>query len=176
MKTKMRLFLMMLAIAALSLNVSACDDDDDDNDDGAGDADADADTDVDADTDADADSDADTGVTVAVSYGGSSTDVDLSTIETIDLDGVAVVPINEIIKSTNDALKMQEITVDFEGSDGYRPSETDKCADALPIDGSNAKLAGIDLADENSVVYDATLEMPGCAGVKDVGVLHVADK
>ncbi len=198
MKTE-RFFSLVLVIGlAFSLTPLGCGDDDD-TDGTSGDLDTDTDTDSDTDTDTDSDTDTDTdsdtdsdtdtdidtesdgdaGVTstVGVDINGTNTDVDVSTIPLENIGGIDLVLIKDIIKTANPDAHMEDYNVDFVASDGFQPSTKSNCADALPIDAKNAKWMGIDLADDNTLKWDENeLDLPGCAGVKDVATILVTDK
>ncbi len=165
-------WLVALMSASLVVFNNGCGDDDDDDENTGGDTDTDTDTDADADTDSDTDGD----VSIEVKYGDSTESIGLGDLATTTIDGLDVVLVSAIIEVSGVEPTLADVTLDFEGSDGFRPSEKENCAEALPVDGESADKTGVDLADENTLIWDPALDMPGCASVKDLAIIHIADK
>ena len=171
MKKTNTLFLLLAILAGLSFGLIACDDDDNDV----------ASTDADSDSDADSDTDA-AASTVTVDYGGDHVDVDLGALDTATIGGVEAVPFSGIIAKAFPDVDLSAVTFDIEASDGYKPGEKLDCETLFPVSGADASKGGLDLAageDAPLATWDASLAdlaAAGCAGVKWVSKIHVADK
>ncbi len=126
--------------------------------------------------DDDDDENTDGDVSIELKYGDSTESIGLDDLATATIDGTDVVLVSAIVEWSGIELTLADVTLDFEGSDGFRPSEKENCAEALPVDGESADKAGVDLADENTLIWDPALDMPGCASIKDLAIIHIADK
>jgi hypothetical protein len=129
----------------------------------------------DTDTDADTDTDVDTDVVghVTVDFDGATEEVQLVGLSTADLDGATVVLLPTIFAQTAFTFDLAAVSLSFEGSDGYNPTEEGSCTDALPAPGTLAGQAGIDPA-TNDLEWDAALSYPGCAHVNETVTIYVA--
>ena len=130
--------------------------------------------DSDGDSDSDSDSDVDTDVVghVTVDFDGDAEEVDLTGLETAEVDGAAVALLTTIFAATSFAFELDAVSLSFEGSDGYNPTEEGSCTEALPAPGALAAQGGVDPA-TNDLEWDPALEYPGCAHVKEVAVVYV---
>ena len=128
----------------------------------------------DSDSDSDSDTDGDTDVVghVSVDFDGSTEEVDLTGLETAELDGATVVLLTTIFAQTAFAFEPEAVSLSFEGSDGYNPTVEGTCTEALPASGTLSGQAGIDPA-SNDLEWDPALEFPGCAHVKETAIIYV---
>jgi hypothetical protein len=140
-------------------------------------ADDPADLPIGGDSDSDSDSDVDTDVVghVTVDFDGATEEVDLTGLECAEVDGVAVALLTTIFAATSFTFELDAVSLSFEGSDGYNPTEEGTCTEALPAPGTLAGQAGIDPT-TNDVEWDPALEYPGCAHVKEVVIIFVDSK
>lgn len=117
------------------------------------------------------------GLLVKVTYNGASTDVDLSTLPTVDVTGVTYVRLSDVVSAAVTTATIDQLTAtNFLASDGFSPSSRPACAALLPIDGNTLLTLGyIDPLTRN-LHWDDTLGYPGCLSVTDLTELVVADK
>lgn len=115
-------------------------------------------------------------VDAAVKVNGQSIAVTFSDWSTDKLNGKDVVLMSTVIDSLGVKVTLKDVTLDFEGSDGFRPSEMQECASFLPTAGANADKVGVDTADANTLVWDDSLNAPGCAAVKNVAKIYIENK
>lgn len=127
-------------------------------------------------SDAGLDAATDQGVSLDIIYNGHTESVTIDDLETGTLDDTEVVLVSTIIDVSGFQVSLSNITIDFVGSDGYRPSENPRCSDFVPMDGDNAELVGVDLNSENTVTWDSSLEVGGCAQVGDLTTIYLEDK
>lgn len=113
-----------------------------------------------------------TPIEIELRYGSSSKKVNLAALSTQDFKGTEVVPL-PVVWSTgglkNDTSKLQ---FDFEGSDGFHPSDKSKCAAYI----TPAQLAqGYIVPETRSLVWEDALALSGCYHVYDVVKLIALD-
>ena len=128
----------------------------------------------DSDSDSDTDTDVDTDVVghVIVDFDGATEDVAFDGLETAELDGATVVLLPTIFAQTAFVFDSAAVSLSFEGSDGYNPTEEGTCTEALPAPGTLSGQAGVDPA-TNDLVWDPALDFPGCAHVKEIAIIYV---
>lgn len=159
---KRNLWLVLLVSATLGLGLVACGDDEEES----------SGTDTGTDTGTGEGEDE---VDISIEYAGESATVTIDALATSAIGDVEVVLISSILESSNLNIDLASVELDFEGTDGYRPSQKSFCADFLPTAGTNADKAGVNLADDNTIVWDESLAMDKCANVKDLGKIYVVD-
>jgi len=137
-------------------------------------ADDPADLPVGGDSDTDTDTDVDTDVVghVTVNFDGATEEVELTGLETAELDAATAVLLPTIFAQTAFVFDSAAVSLSFEGSDGYNPTEEGTCTEALPAPGTLAGQAGVDPA-TNDLEWDPALDFPGCAHVKEVAIIYV---
>ncbi len=113
--------------------------------------------------------------TVQIHYAGSDHTVDPTSLETATLNGVSVVNVNELIEAAGIQVDLARHTIDFEGSDGYRPSVKGTCEDYLPAPGELADRCGVNI-ETSQLLWDASLEVESCAMVKRVAHIYIEPK
>ena len=150
--------LQLLMIIALSVTLSiGCGNDDDDSD-----------TSSDSDTDSDGDS------SIDVTYNDDTQTISLADLATTAIGESEVVLLQTILAEYDPVPSLESVTLDFEGSDGWMPGNSDNCVDTVPLDGSFADQGGIETGTRN-LIWEEGADLPGCMGVDDVAVIHVAD-
>jgi hypothetical protein len=102
---------------------------------------------------------------VEIHYGGESVTVDPKGLPTSTLYDETVVLLSELIEASGFELDLSSVTLDFEGSDGYRPGAKGSCSDHLPAPGERADQGGISLA-TSELLWAPELAMDKCAAVK----------
>jgi hypothetical protein len=128
----------------------------------------------DSDGDSDSDTDVDTDVVghIIVDFDGATEDVAFDGLETAELDGATVVLLPAIFAQTAFVFDPGAVSLSFEGSDGYNPTEEGTCTEALPAPGTLSGQAGINTA-SNDLEWDPALEFPGCAHVKETAIVYI---
>ncbi|MCP4605944.1 MAG: hypothetical protein GY847_36430 [Proteobacteria bacterium] len=128
--------------------------------------------DDDDDTGTDADSDGD--LVVDVTYNDATQTIELTGLATTTIDETEVVVLETIIAEFSHAPVLDSITLNFEGSDGWMPGNSDNCADVVPIEGALASQGGVDVS-TLALVWEEAADLPGCMGVKELAVIHITD-
>ena len=109
---------------------------------------------------------------VTLVHGADSAKVDAATLPTVEVNGVAVVKLSVVWAAGHLAEGTTDLVFDFEGDDGFHPSNKDKCAPYIPY----AELAqGYVIPETRSLVWDDALGLPGCYGVKAVAKIIALD-
>jgi hypothetical protein len=104
-------------------------------------------------------------VDVLVTYGTDSVKVNIAALTTQDYKGVTVVPLTSVWTSSKLHPDLTTLQFDFEGDDGFHPSNKTNCAAYV----TGAQLAqGYILPDTRTLVWDDALGFPGCYSVKAV--------
>ncbi len=111
---------------------------------------------------------------VEVHYGDQAVVVDAGGLAAAELDGEQVVLLETILAASELGLDPNAISMDFEGSDGYRPTAANRCTDYLPVDGALAGRCGL-VVDTSQLTFDPELDIGGCARVKAVVKVYLAD-
>lgn len=111
---------------------------------------------------------------VEVVYGETTSPVDLSALATVDVEGTPLVVLADVIEAAELGVSAEMLTFDFVASDGFRPGDSPRCADYVPVPGSALASGWIDPA-SGDVSWDASLEYPGCLGVGDVVTIEATD-
>jgi hypothetical protein len=109
---------------------------------------------------------------VTLVHGQDTVKVDLATLATVDVQGTPVVPLPSVWAAGALAEGVTTLTFDFEGDDGFHPSNKSKCAAYITYD----ELAlGSLIPETRSLVWDAALGLPGCYSVKSVAKIIALD-
>lgn len=109
---------------------------------------------------------------VQIHYKGKVETVDVKGLPTATLLGEKVVLIKTLIEATSFDVECRKVTIDFEGSDGYRPTLKGMCTKNLPMDGKVAGQAGINL-ETSELLWDQSLDVEKCAMVKLVADMYL---
>jgi len=109
---------------------------------------------------------------VAVHFQEESISVASNGLPTAVIKGKTVLLVSTILEAAGIESPYDKYTLDFEGSDGYRPSEKGTCEDYLPAPGSIADQAGINL-ETSELLWHETLYIEKCAFVKLVAHIYV---
>ena len=109
---------------------------------------------------------------VLVHFGGNTTDVNASEVETSVLQNETVILVSTILVAAQIEGPFEKYTIDFEGTDGYRPSQKGTCEEYLPAPGNTATHSGIHV-DTSELVWLESLGIEKCAWVKLVGHIYV---
>ncbi len=129
------------------------------------------DQDVNDDTDGDVPGD---GPTVEVVYGDDTTTVDLSQFEATEIDGEAHVSLADVVMDGAELAPLGDFEFDFAASDGFTPLGSPNCLGIVPLPGEYLTQGQINI-DTMRLVWDETLEFPGCLSVKDLAQIIVTD-
>jgi len=111
---------------------------------------------------------------VEVLYGDQTVVVAAGGLAAGELDGERVVLLETILAASELGLDPATVSMDFEGSDGYRPTAANRCTDYLPVDGALAGRCGL-VVDTSQLTFDPQLDVGGCARVKAVVKIYLAD-
>lgn len=109
---------------------------------------------------------------VDIHYQGQTATVDPTQLDPAPLYDETVVLVSELLEASGFTIDLATVTLDFEGSDGYRPSAKGSCAEYLPASGNLADQGGISLA-TSELLWDPELAMDKCAAVKWVAHIWV---
>ncbi len=109
---------------------------------------------------------------VTVHYDGTTVDVDVSGLDTAELQGQTVVLISTLLAAAGITGPYDGYTLDFEGSDGYRPSSNETCEEFLPAPGSTSGQGGIHV-ETSKLIWEEALEIDKCGSVKLVAHIYV---
>ncbi len=109
---------------------------------------------------------------VTVVHGADTATVDLGKLTTQDYKGTLVVPLQAAWAAGGLAAGLTKLEFDFEGDDGFHPSQKSKCATYITY----AELAqGYLIPETRSLVWDDALGLPGCYSVKAVAKVIALD-
>ncbi len=109
---------------------------------------------------------------VSVSYAGQSAEVELAALETTTINAFTAVPLDKVWAATGFGVDLLSLRLDFEGDEGFRPSQKDKCADLLT---GTPLLSGGITPDTRDLVWDDALNLPGCYAVRGVRSIDATD-
>jgi hypothetical protein len=109
---------------------------------------------------------------VQIHMGDQVETVQVEGLPTSTLLGETVVLVETLIESSGFGVDLSTITIDFEGSDGYRPTQKGMCTDYLPTAGTNAGECGINL-ETSELLWDESLDVEKCAAVKLVAHIYL---
>ncbi len=127
------------------------------------------------DTDTSADEEGAPFETVRIHFAGAEHTVVPTTLETATLNEASIVRVDELIEAAGIQVGLDQYTIDFEGSGGYRPSVKGTCEDYLPAPGELADRCGVNI-DTSQLLWDASLEVESCAMVKRVAHIYIEPK
>ncbi len=109
---------------------------------------------------------------VTVVHGADTATVDLTKLTTQDYKGTLVVPLQAVWAAGGLAAGQTRLEFDFEGDDGFHPSQKSKCAAYITY----AEIAqGYLIPETRSLVWDDALGLPGCYSVKAVAKVTALD-
>jgi hypothetical protein len=115
------------------------------------------------------------GLKITVSYQGSDNEVDLSTLSATTLgDGSTAVALSDIVLAALPGKDLATVNSHFTASDGFDPSTKANCAAVLPVTGDLLAQGFVDTTTANLSWADA-LQLPGCAYVKGLAQVRIAD-
>jgi hypothetical protein len=114
------------------------------------------------------------GPEVEVIYGETTVPVDISTLDEVDFGGTPHVLVSDVVEAADLGVALDTLELDFEASDGFRPSSSGRCADFVPVAGTDADQGYIELATRN-LSWDDALGFPGCLGVDGVVSIIATD-
>jgi len=114
------------------------------------------------------------GPEIEVVYGETTATVDLSTLDPVDFGGTPHVLVSDVVEAAELGVELTALELDFEASDGFRPSSSGRCADFVPVAGSDLDQGYIDLATRD-LSWDAGLGFPGCLSVVDLVTIIATD-
>lgn len=109
---------------------------------------------------------------VEIHFNGESVTLDPRKLPTSILYDETVVLVSELIGASGFSIDLSSMTLDFEGSDGYRPGAKGACSEYLPAPGNRAEQGGISLA-TSELLWAPELAMDKCAAVKLVAHIWV---
>jgi hypothetical protein len=109
---------------------------------------------------------------VQVHMGNEVKTVQVEGLPTSTLLDQTVVLVATLIEASGFEVDLAGITIDFEGSDGYRPTQQGMCTKNLPTAGTNASECGINL-ETSELLWDESLEVEKCAAVKLVAHIYL---
>lgn len=115
------------------------------------------------------------GFTVAVLYRDQRVLVDLSGLPVKQIAGLDFVLLSDVVERAFPSIDLGAITADFLGSDGFRPGSKGFCAALVPVDGSLLRQGYISPTTRN-LLWDESLQYPGCMRVQDTAEIILADK
>jgi hypothetical protein len=110
----------------------------------------------------------DAGPQLEVNYLAQSVPVDLSTLSTIDYKSAKLVKLSDVWTASKISTDPTTLEYELVGSDGFKPSSKTGCVD-LP--GTMLDKGYISPVTRN-VVWDESLGLAGCYGVKDTATLN----
>lgn len=113
-------------------------------------------------------------VSVEMHFEDESITMDIANLETDEIQSEEVVLLRTLIEAADIPLDEDTVLMDFESSDGYRPSVKGMCSDYIPAPGAYANLCGINVA-TSELIWDASLNVEKCAGVRLVAHIYIID-
>ncbi|MCU0664849.1 MAG: hypothetical protein MUC50_21310 [Myxococcota bacterium] len=102
---------------------------------------------------------------VDIHYNGETATLDPRSLPTSILYDETVVLVSELLEASSFDIELSTVTLDFEGSDGYRPGAKGTCSEHLPAPGERASQAGISL-ETSELLWEPQLAMDKCAAIK----------
>jgi hypothetical protein len=116
-----------------------------------------------------------TGKTIKVTYQGSSIEVALNQLATVDVNGTAKARLSAAILAALPSKTLEQIQVnDLIASDGYTPTAKSNCAGMLPVAGPKTEKGYVDPS-TRLITWDESLAFPGCMKITDAAEIVVAD-
>jgi hypothetical protein len=109
---------------------------------------------------------------VQVHFGDEVETVQVEGLPTSTLLDQTVVLVETLIEASEFDVDLSAITIDFEGSDGYRPTQQGMCTKDLPTAGTNAGECGINL-ETSELLWCEELQVEKCAAVKLVAHIYL---
>ncbi len=122
----------------------------------------------------DGDDDPQTGdpVTVEVVFGDVREDVDLSKATLEDVEGENYVTLTSVLQLALPNENLENLTYDFVAGDGFQPLDSTNCEGLIPLTG-DLLVNGYIHPTSRNLIWDATLEYPGCLHIKDLAQILV---
>jgi hypothetical protein len=112
---------------------------------------------------------------IQVTYQGMNQTVQFDDLETqYKFNDQPVVSLEDIVLGSGLVLSCQGLWMDFVGSDAYSPVCSDNCAGYAPVSGELAGQGYIERGTRR-LLWEESLEYPGCLSVKDVETIALAD-
>ncbi len=108
--------------------------------------------------------------TMEVRRGGDTAEVDLGALPGRRQGDLCLVPLDRIVENSGLGIDMDRAVFDFEGEDGFRPSQVD-CA---PLDGATLSRGWADMS-TGTLVWDDSLGLRGCYSVSKAAVILAMD-
>ncbi|HUT76582.1 MAG TPA: hypothetical protein VM285_02790 [Polyangia bacterium] len=112
---------------------------------------------------------------IEVRYQGMTQIVSFDDLETqYKFNNQPVVALDDVILGSGLVLDCAGLWMDFVGTDAYSPACNDNCEDYAPVAG---ELAGQGYVERGTrrLLWEESLESPGCLSVKDVETITLAD-
>jgi hypothetical protein len=112
---------------------------------------------------------------IEVTYQGMTQIVQFDDLETLYLfNDQPVVALDDVILGSGLVLECAGLWMDFVGSDAYTPVCNDNCASYAPVAGELAGQGYIERGTRR-LLWEESLEHPGCLSVQDVETIALAD-
>lgn len=115
------------------------------------------------------------GVLVLVTYSGVEEEVDLTTLDTVDVEGEDLVLLSSVVLEAFPTRALADILANFEAYDGFVPSQSPYCDGLVPVFGLRLEQGYIDPATRN-VSWDEALQFPGCMYVDECVEIEIFDQ
>jgi hypothetical protein len=114
-------------------------------------------------------------VLVNVTYGGDTQALDLGQARTTNVDGQALVQLASLALEAYPQLALGSIVVNFVAADGFVPANSPNCESLVPVLGMLIELGYI-VPETRNLIWDETLQYPGCMSVTDTAEIQLADQ
>ena len=111
---------------------------------------------------------------VEVVYGDTSVVVGLGEMDAISAASVDSARLSEVVEAAELGVDLAVLEFDFESADGFRSSDSSNCVDFVPMAGEGLALGYIALV-TGDLVWDESLDYPGCLRVDGVAKIHASD-
>ena len=113
------------------------------------------------------------GKTVQVVWSGASTEVALGGLQTVEVGGLQLVPLTDVIAGVLGAEPLAGITADFTAGDGFKPGSKSTCDGLIPVPGATLAQGYLDPQTRN-LTWDESLQYPGCLHLTDTAEILLA--
>jgi len=111
---------------------------------------------------------------VEVAYGADVVVVDLRTLDRAEIDGTEQVLLSDIVGAAELSTPLASLVFDFVAGDGFRPSSSGNCSEAVPVPGPSLDQGYLSFEGVN-LSWDASLGLPNCLSVDDVVRIEASD-
>jgi len=115
------------------------------------------------------------GKSVEVIYLGKSHVVGLNQPKPVMSNGVAYARLSDLVAIALPGKDQTTFGVDFESSDGFKPTNSPNCTTLIPMPGANLAKGYVQV-ESRLLAWDEDLGYPGCMSPKDVAKILLADK